>query len=274
LSVPARFIAASASATRAPIVTAPATAAATPWHSRRNALGLAVGAVAAGALPRSATAAEPTVKVYFGAGCFWHVQHEFVGEEVAALSRGPKQITAVSGYAGGQRLGDGGKICYHNMRNFADYGKLGHAEAVQLEIPESAMPRFCKKYFDLFGSRGYRHDPQDRGGEYRSVLGLPGGQDSPMFETVRKAAAESPGGMQLFTGRGDEPDTIGDKAVLVYDSNKFPFYPAELYHQFHNDFMGPAYGEKYNSLQTVLYKSGKVGTTGCPDMDPARLVEI
>jgi hypothetical protein len=112
------------------------------------------------------------------------------------------------------------QVCYHNMQNFADYGKLGHAEAVQLEIPESELPSFCQKYFELFGTRGYRHDPQDRGGEYRSVLGLPGGVDSPMFSVVEEAAAKSPGGMRLAKGRGDEPDTIGDKLVLVYDSNK------------------------------------------------------
>ena len=202
------------------------------FRSRRAALGLA-GSAAAGVMASSlpASAAEPTVKVYFGAGCFWHVQHEFVGEEVAALRRTPGTITAVSGYAGGQRLGPNNKVCYHNMQNFADYGKMGHAEAVQVEVPQSAFPRFCKKYFDLFGSRVYRHDPQDRGGEYRSVLGLPGGEDSPLFEVVKQAARDSPGGMKLFSGRGDEPDTIGDKAVLVYDSNKFPFYPAELYHQ-------------------------------------------
>ena len=142
----------------------------------------------------------------------------------------------------------------------------GHAEAVQVSVPESMFPRFCKKYFDLFGSRGYRHDPQDQGGEYRSILGLPGGTQSPYYEMVEKAAAESPGGMKLTSGRGDEPDTLGDKLVLVYNSDRFPFYPAELYHQFHNDFMGPAYGRSYNELQNALSKSGAIGTTGCPEM--------
>ena len=207
------------------------------------------------------------MKVYFGAGCFWHVQHEFVGEEVAALKRSGDEITAVTGYAGGLRTGDGGTVCYHNPRRFSDYGTYGHAEAVQLEIPESALPRFAKKYFDLFGTRGYRHDPLDRGGKYRSVLGLPGGEESPLFEVVRKAAAESPGGMQLFRGKGDEPDTIGDKAVLVYDSNKFPFYPGEVYHQFHDDFMGAPYGKAYNDLRNKQFKSQKLRYTGCPDIE-------
>jgi len=102
------------------------------------------------------------------------------------------------------------------------------------------------------------------------VLGLPGGQASPLFPVIKQAALESQGGMKLYAGRGNEPDTIGDKAVLVYDSDKYPFYPAELYHQFHDDFMGPSYGKAYNSLQGRQYKQGLVGLTGCPDMDPVR----
>ena len=51
-----------------------------------------------------------------------------------------QQITAVSGYAGGEQLGDGGKVCYHNPRRFADYGQMGHAEAVQVDVPVSAVP--------------------------------------------------------------------------------------------------------------------------------------
>jgi hypothetical protein len=52
------------------------------------------------------------------------------------------------------------------------------------------------------------------------VLGLPGGQASPLFPVIKQAALESQGGMKLYAGRGNEPDTIGDKAVLVYDSDK------------------------------------------------------
>ena len=80
---------------------------------RRRAIALAVGAVAgsqSNALPALAADSKP-VKVYFGAGCFWHVQHEFTMEEMSTLKRSSSQISAVSGYAGGQRLGDGGKVC-------------------------------------------------------------------------------------------------------------------------------------------------------------------
>ena len=72
---------------------------------------------------------------------------------------------------------------------------------------------------------------------------------------------ESPGGMKLFLGKGDEPDTIGDKAVLVYDSDKF-LYSAEVYHQFHNDFMDPY--ARHNAIQQTQIDSGKLKNTGCP----------
>ena len=38
-------------------------------------------------------------------------------------------------------------------------------------------------------------------------------------------------------------DTLGTREILVMDSDKFPFYRAELYHQFHNDFQvrGPGH---------------------------------
>ena len=77
-------------------------------HGRRSVLagGLAA-AVAPHPLIPAAAAAEAPVKIYFGAGCFWHVQHEFVLEEVASLDRKGEAITAVAGYAGGKRLGSG-----------------------------------------------------------------------------------------------------------------------------------------------------------------------
>ena len=66
---------ASLALTTPPRVSTAANAVGTPRRSRRDALGLAAGAAAAAALPQSAFAAdESTVKVYFGAGCFWHVQ--------------------------------------------------------------------------------------------------------------------------------------------------------------------------------------------------------
>ena len=58
--------------------------------SRRDALGLVAASAGAVASPQPVLA-DPSIKVYFGAGCFWHVQHELVGEETA-YGRGPNSI--------------------------------------------------------------------------------------------------------------------------------------------------------------------------------------
>jgi len=229
--------------------------------SRRGALGTAGVAALGAALPAHAVE-EEDVKVYFGAGCFWHVQHEFVLKEAAELGRSGAAFSAVTGYAGGTGT-ERGLVCYHNKRSVSDYGRLGHAEAVQVAIPPSALPAFASKFIGIFGTRGVRHDPQDRGGEYRSVLGLPGGTASPHYAKFLAAAEGSP--MKLVEGKGSEGDTLGAREILVMDSDKFPFYRAELYHQYHNDFQGPAYGTAYNRLQGVLAKEGRLGTTGCPE---------
>mmetsp|Transcript_19885 Transcript_19885/g.40514 ORF Transcript_19885/g.40514 Transcript_19885/m.40514 type:complete len:255 (+) Transcript_19885:26-790(+) len=233
-----------------------------PSFSRRAALGAAGGAFAGSALPAHSVEEEADLKVYFGAGCFWHVQHEFVLKEAQELGRSGAAFSAITGYAGGTGP-ERGLVCYHNRRGVSDYGRLGHAEVVQVTIPPSALPAFANKFIGIFGKRGYRHDPQDRGGEYRSVLGLPGGTASPHYAKFIAAAEGSP--MKLVAGKGSEDDTLVSREILVMDSDKFPFYPAELYHQYHNDFQGPAYGKAYNMLQGVLAKEGRIGTTGCPE---------
>ena len=67
------------------------------------------------------------VPVYFGVGCFWHVQHEFVTAEQKILSRSNNQLTSAAGYAGGSKVfQSGGKVndivCYHNLQGQGDYG--------------------------------------------------------------------------------------------------------------------------------------------------------
>eukprot|EP00965_Chrysotila_dentata_P227380 6195978-Pleurochrysis_carterae.AAC.3 len=85
--------------------------------------------ILAGSFGSSVHAAEePGIPVYFGCGCFWHVQHEFVEAERRILGRSDLQFTSHTGYAGGIAGADRGKVCYHNAGFIADYGKLGHAE--------------------------------------------------------------------------------------------------------------------------------------------------
>lgn len=222
-----------------------------------------VGSVIATSSPNAALAADDLVDVYFGVGCYWHIQHEFVEAERKLLGRGDAGLTSRTGYAGGKETDKEGRVCYHNFMGVADYGKYGHGEVVGMKIPQSSIGDFAKEYFDLFTAKGERVDPMDRGGEYRALLGLPNGANNQAYPAVEAAATAK--GMTLAMGKGNDPDTLGQKKVFVYDTAKFPFYQAEVYHQFHNDFQSPAYGKKYNDLQTMAFNDGRVKITGCPD---------
>jgi hypothetical protein len=89
----------------------------------------------------AAASVSASTPVYFGVGCFWHVQNEFVAKEQSLLSRDRSQVSAMAGYAGGTRVGEAdpygavrtvpasglkGKpvVCYHNMASRADYGQV------------------------------------------------------------------------------------------------------------------------------------------------------
>ena len=101
--------------------------------------------------------------VYFGVGCFWHIQHEFVEAERTLLGRSDAQLSSRTGYAGGKGIGSEGQVCYHNLRGIADYGKLGHGEVVGMDLPEDKIVDFGKVYFSLFNPRTK--------GMYQYVLG-------------------------------------------------------------------------------------------------------
>ena len=72
-------------------------------------------------------------------------------------------------------------------------------------------------------------------------------------------------GFTLVGGRGNEPDTLGKMTVYVMDTKDFPAYQAELYHQFHDDFLSPPYGRAYNGLRDELVSGGVLEGTGCPE---------
>lgn len=204
--------------------------------------------------------------VYFGGGCFWHIQHEFVEAEKRILQRNDGEITSRAGYAGGKKPDGDGLVCYHNGQNIADYGKLGYGEVVGMRIPQSAIGDFATEYFSLYPG-GERVDPGDRGLDYRSLFGLPGGTSNPEYPKVEAAAKAH--GMTIAVGKGNDKDTLGKKMAYVMDTAKFPFFQAEVYHQFHDDFQSPPYGKAYNDMVKTAFKDGRVKDTGCPDTFPS-----
>jgi hypothetical protein len=94
-------------------------------------------------------------------------------------------------------------------------------------------------------------------------LGLPGGTRHPEYPAVEAAATKA--GFTLEAGQGDDPDTLGRRLVYVMDTAQFPFYQAEVYHQYHDDFQSPPYGKAYNKLADLAFDEGRIKMTGCPD---------
>jgi len=243
----------------APVADASAVA---PRWLRGLLVALAVVVVVAAGGSKAARA-ESDVGVFFGQGCFWHVQHEVVKKEISFLGRDGSSVTALVGYAGGTKVGDKGRVCYHNIAMAPDYGSMGHTEVVNVKIPESKLGEFAKDYLDEAAKSKYgRHDPQDRGTEYRSAIGLPGGMDSPLFKQIEAA---NEGRLQLLRGMGNDEDTVGTKKVWVYDSDKFPFYQGEIYHQFHDD-MADKYGDKYHKMKDSAFSRGSLKSVECPEL--------
>ena len=207
---------------------------------------------------------DELIDVYFGCGCFWHVQHEFVEAERKLLGRTDDQITSRAGYAGGKGGAIDGKVCYHNSQNIADYGKLGHAEVVNVRIPTSKFQDFVIEYCKLFDKDGYRPDQfGDRGLEYRNVIGIPGGKSSPLASSLIKASIASGDKLDFAIGKGSDDDK--PKVSYIMDTTNFPFFVAEQYHQFHDGFkLDEGYPESYNSLARYFVNKGE-NFGSCPN---------
>ncbi|CAE8720749.1 unnamed protein product, partial [Polarella glacialis] len=68
----------------------------------------AASALAILAVSTASQAAE--VEVYFGCGCFWHMQHGFAEFEMSELQRQGEAITSRTAYAGGTKVGADGLV--------------------------------------------------------------------------------------------------------------------------------------------------------------------
>ncbi|GIL79093.1 hypothetical protein Vretifemale_8383 [Volvox reticuliferus] len=216
--------------------------------------------------------------VYFGNGCFWGRQKDFVDVEMKQLGRKPEQLTALVGYAAGTRTGPDGKVCYVYSDPRTHYDALGHAEVVQLGlstdpgVAKAEIRAFASRYFDQFRKTPggmQRLDPQDKGPAYRNVIGIPGGVNSPFFRIIQE---ENKYGMKLQEGRGNAMSWRGPteddilNTVWVVDSSQLPFYRAERYHQFHNG-LGKVFPMEYlRDLRNLVSGQGRIEPTGCPEL--------
>jgi len=198
---------------------------------------------------------------YLGCGCFWHVQHMMVTKiERGILHRDTADLTAFAGYAGGAKVGKGGRVCYHNYEEIADYGRMGHGEVVSLALPEDGLEEIFNVFLNDVCVQGVRQDLQDQGTEYRSLVGFPGGIESEAGQAFKRVAEQR--GITVEEGAGGDADTL--RTIYVMDSTQFPFHQAEVYHQFHNDMM-EYYSDSYHQLRETLFGTGHLHQTGCPD---------
>eukprot|EP00913_Durusdinium_trenchii_P027930 g26188.t1 len=223
---------------------------------------------------------DPTRSVYFGNGCFWHTQYDFVVLEqhpAGPFRRNDTEVTSLVGYAGGRFQSPSGAVCYHGWPG-TDYSRLGHAEAVSIELDTATgelarkqVAALAKDYFEhgfqsLPDGRRLRLDPQDVGAEYRNVIGLPGGMDNQELWPLIEAGNAY--GMPLR--RGAIGDSEGEFVVYVYDSVQYPFFRGEASHQFHPNsvIQRPVPASYTGDLKATQAQLGRIaedrGCTGLP----------
>ena len=146
------------------------------------------------------------------------------------MGRNYDSVTSVAGYAGGSEVGPDGQACYHGR--YA-YESMGHAEVVNMNVPDNKFKDFAEVYFSLF-LNGARSDVGDRGPAYRQLVGIPDGINSYLFEDLQEVADSY--SINLIEGFGDEGDNVLDHSIYVMDSTEFEFVQAEFFHQFHDGF--------------------------------------
>ena len=146
-------------------------------------------------------------------------------------------------------------MCYHTSSPLHDYGALGHAEVVEVVLDDAdATAQFAALAADFFGSftgasgSRARPDPMDVGRPYRSVVGIPGGVDGPLYPTLSTANTH---GMELKAGFGSDGDDFN--TVWVLDSHVYPFHQAEAYHQMHSNFF------QSEGMRTALVRQRPLG---------------
>merc|ERR1711959_101310 len=114
------------------------------------------------------------IDAYFGDGCFWGRQHNFIQFKLHELNRSTAALTAIAGYAGGAAPGaSSNDVCYgFNQTSKRRYATLGHAEVEQVRgLTEEQLAAAARSYFSTFmsipgTSVWTREDYFDQGVEY------------------------------------------------------------------------------------------------------------
>ncbi|KAL3782481.1 hypothetical protein ACHAW5_009776 [Stephanodiscus triporus] len=212
------------------------------------------------ALALAADEEEEDESVYFGAGCFWHVQHEMIEAEKSILGRGSHQFTSRTGYAGGKKTDGDGRVCYHNFQGVADYGRslLGLPGGRDHPMFDKVLAAASDRGMTLTDGRG--NDPDTLGKRLVYVM------DSRVFPFYQAEVCE------YIRAHSRDGDTDGINSplrltIVLFSSLLYVFFLSfgRKDHQYHNDFLTPAYGKEYNDLVNAALDDGRIKITGCPD---------
>ena len=80
-------------------------------------------------------------------------------------------------------------------------------------------------YFSLYVA-GQRIELGHVGAEYRHIVGLPGGKNSPLFSELERANDEL---FILKDGIGSDLDNLYDNSNWIMDSTEFSYYQGEIF---------------------------------------------
>lgn len=140
------------------------------------------------------------VKALLGGGCFWCIE--------AVYSRMKGVVSALSGYAGGQRPNPNyDMVCT---------GVSGYAEVVEIVFDPDVISyeQILEVFWQIHDPTTLNRQGADRGTQYRSVIYY--------YDDVQKAAAEA--SIKAHQSHFKDP--------IVTELSAAPtFYPAESYHQ-------------------------------------------
>jgi len=88
------------------------------------------------------------------------------------------------------------------------------------------------------------------------VVGLKGGVKSPLADVLVEASQATGDQLDFAKGRGSDDDIA--RLVWIMDTDEFPPYKAEQYHQFHDGFnLGENYPSAYNGLAAKFASRGE-----------------
>eukprot|EP00913_Durusdinium_trenchii_P004494 g4173.t1 len=193
--------------------------------------------------PRAEKTEEGNGLVYFGNGPFAHLQHDFANLELEkrVFKRNLSQVTSLAGYAGSEpRVG-----------GFLDIG-TGYL-----------VSHFLKTFHGPEGARD-RPQPEQKGLQFRSCIGIPGGREGTLFSTIQRENANF--SMDLRVGGGKDPDAFN--VIWIYDTTSFPFLRAEQYLQFVRDSDDDDDKKYHGCLRNLQLHQGVIEPTGCPEWSP------